>query len=102
MISVVSEKILTKILQLRREAGKIIYKDLFNEEEITNFPAESQVFVSKLLEPSLYKLLSSTIKLAKPLGYKFIWSNNNCIKIRKDEESQIYDIYNLADLKFLK
>lgn len=102
VISVINERILTKILQLRKEAGVITYKDLFSAEEINDLPPDSQIFISKLLEPTLFKLLSATIKQAKPLGYKYIWSSKNCVKIRKDEKSQIYDVFDVNDLRFIK
>ena len=91
-----------KILQLRRSAGTITYKELIDPEQddLNTNDLDAQINISRLLEPTLYKLLSATIKQAKPLGYKYIWSTNHCIKIRKDNSSQIFDIYNTDDLKF--
>ena len=102
VISLVSDNVLNKILQLRKKHEKITYLDLLSEDKLKNQVSETQVNVSKLHSSAIFKLLNATIKTAKPLGYKYVWAGSNCVKIRKDDTSQIFNIYSAKDIQLIK
>jgi len=87
-----------KFYEKRKNLFKKKAKDLPN----LNISSQANVYISESLTPKRKKLFSEVNKTKKYLKWKYIWSNNGKIYIKKSEKSQTYTFNKIEDLEDFK
>lgn len=95
VVSFIKKSTKEKFLIMRRK------RSLYTNE-INLQGSRSQIFINEYLTKRIKELLWKTKKLNTENKFKFIWTKNGMILVRKDEHSEIIKISSQEDLEKLK
>ena len=88
---------------VNRSVRNAIYAKRAAAAKITNFPVKNmeKLYINENLTQPRKRLFWLTKQAVKRLHYKFIWTNNGDIFVRKDENSEKIHVSNENDIRHL-
>ena len=90
---------------LSRDVCNQVYRNrkLLRNADLKNFSIEgtSKIFINENLTPTRKKLFWKAKQLAKTNNYKFFWTVNGNVFVRKAEETEAVLIKNEHDLRLI-
>ncbi|XP_044581469.1 uncharacterized protein LOC123263018 [Cotesia glomerata] len=99
IVSLISTPVRDFIIDKKRKAGGLLVKKVFPTYVDAAF--QGSIYVNEFLLPETHRLLLKTKEKAKNKKYKFAWSRNGKIYMKKDENSERFVINCEADLSRL-
>ena len=86
---------------VRRQIRNQIYNKRTHLRKVQNFGVAgmTDLFINENLTPKIKQLFGKANHLRKERGYKFIWTNNGMIYVRKNEKAQSLQITNEENLQ---
>lgn len=85
--------------QLREKILAGVRKSKITTKDLKKTGEERIVYVNEHLTRAKKQIMFEGRKLKFEKGYKFLWSRNGKIMIRKDEQSKVIELQNLEDLR---
>lgn len=63
---------------------------------------DSLININEKLPAPIFNLLMATKHKAKPLGYRYVWYSDGCVKVKQSDDSQVVRIFSEEDLHKLR
>ena len=80
------------ILKIKRELGELKFSDIFSSS------SASQIYLSEMVPSALHKLRLLAKTRAEKFNYKYVWTREGKLFVRKNDESDKIELISESDL----